>query len=481
MGDFIVESELPTTAVIAPVAIGRRVRPMSSASAGFPLQARVSQLRTRTNDAQSIMLWRLSNVVLLASLFSSCFAWDFSAHRLFFVSILLAVPRLCHAIAKSPYLVKPMCFVWIINLVSTVHYVWFLDIPFNASWFWQLNLYPLALPYADYVVRYDLAAFGRQCFVFLVALYTLAFGIIAVFAFDHAISSLCSFEPNVAASYRLSHLLHTDFSLLKARSAWLVSCFTIVGLARKHRTRNRVSVVLAILYCWILRSKAALLPWLALSLVLVCIRFKQRILILFLIALLLCVVVFLNFDYLNSFFLEEGRYLAPVFVSPQFWMTPLGTGMGNYGNTMLSGFYGANRFGDDARSWYFPEWDICIGPDEMFPKPESDILLLAVSFGWLPCFACLAILSKELLVFLRDIRKKNDRQRAGFFLMVFVCISGISQDHFSSPCGWFFLAVSLALMYVEDCASKKQQPTTRYRLEGKRPVETQAQCTFKGI
>jgi hypothetical protein len=147
----------------------------------------------------------------------------------------------------------------------------------------------------------------------------------------------------------------------------------------------------------------------------------------------------------------DGRYFLPVFSSYDFWNRPFGIGMGNYGlaanfNEIKIGYFGI----------YPPVWihTSMSNPYEMFPIPESDILLLSVSFGWASFFTIILLYVNTLYNSLCG--KYSFEQIKGVLLLSLLIFSGFFQDFLDNQVVWifYFIAISMILKkekrYVEN-------------------------------
>jgi len=137
---------------------------------------------------------------------------------------------------------------------------------------------------------------------------------------------------------------------------------------------------------------------------------------------------------INEIMIFQGRYFEPVFSSVDFWRSPLGFGMGNYYQTAIQ-----NKIIVDTHGYFASTWrNSGMSQFGMLPVPESDLLLFAVSYGWIFTLITLLFAITYLRKYVGNNNTRNLSYHALNVLGVFILFSGIFQDWFYTQFTWLF-------------------------------------------
>ena len=377
---------------------------------------------------------------MLIALVLSCFEWGLFSYYIIFLGSLFSIRLL----KKLPtYQLNILYVLYFFNIASAFSGE-FRGIPFNFSWILQIFLLPLILVGFHYLYQSQKIYFNKILVVFFKISITL---LITQFTIGmlSAGFSLINESDYIRVASNFSNASTKEIGLYKSIIS-MVAFSSFIIIFDNFSKRKQYIYLSIIIVCTIISGvKSVIIGMLAVSLIywLLLKKRQTRFLIISLIVILLPITVLKFSNILNELLIFEGRYFKPILSSIDFWNTPFGFGMGNYYTTAIDNHILIDTEGLFVVTWRNSE----MSQFGMIPVPESDLLLLSVSFGWVfYLFFIIAVLN-VIYNNLIKIKYKTVENTRGFILFVFIIFSGIFQDWLGAHTTWVFLALSLSMMY----------------------------------
>ena len=335
-----------------------------------------------------------------------------------------------------------------ISTVSCLSGVLAAGMPLVLSWHIQLVLHAAIFLVVEALVRHGYEDFQTVCLLF-VKYGCIPLIVVALYMYRGWIPEiLFSTEISHPRSYYLVALMNQSFGLQKQTFPWFASCLGLIALPRMRNWERFIIAGVLLFFVWVVRTKTVMLGLFAVAFFYLLSKQPHRLLWCFVYIAAGIAGVIICFDLVNATLIEQGRYVFPVLCSPDFWKVPAGTGMGNYTTAVLSGVYGDNSFVEFVNERMMQALDVPVWNHELYPVPESDLLVVAVAFGWLGGGLILLKLAHVALSAIAGYDDLAQSQKSGLFLLVFLVGASITQDWLLGPAGWFFYSFALcAVLY----------------------------------
>lgn len=387
---------------------------------------------------------RFIDIISLVLLLT-CFTWGLYSYYFVFLISIFSI-RLLRSIGLKKYQLSFLLFIYFFNISSALSGMT-RGIPLNTSWFLQIFIFPLILFGIDYLFQLEKKYFTEKLiFIFKLTLLLLItqsiIGLLELgfYFFSGSKSSLLNLASNFSYS---SFML---IGLYKSIISW-VSFSLFLTISQAFTKVKRRIYLCIILFCTIITGVKSVIFGIFVVGVFYWILSRQfkltKYFLIFTIIILSLTGLIFFFDTFNELMIFEGRYFKPIFSSIDFWNTPFGFGMGNYFTVAMNGYLAVDTEGFFVITWL----NSGMSQYGMIPVPESDVLLLSVTFGWIFYAILLILIFTITRIHLLRANKKTDENIRGFMIFIFIISSGVFQDWFGTHTTWIFIGLSLSMMF----------------------------------
>lgn len=395
-------------------------------------------------------------LTLLLSSYLLAFSWVQQAYYLIFImSVYAILQALNHGTIPRKYCYA-IVFVFFATLISSGSGL-LMGLAPKYSWIIQFNLIPLIALCVFYVYRRNVEIFfiyGKRIFILCVATQALQF-IINLYYYGGA--HFLSYENILFGDvYNFANISAEKIGLMKGVIPWLAILFYFLSKDQFTKKQSVILFTLSAAFALTVGAKTTLIgiAFVVLFEIICSIKkYKSRIATYYIVLAAIALLIEYFSKELNQITIFNGRYFGPVFTSIDFWSSPFGVGVGNYTDAAKIDLYKIDTSGYFATIWIHSE-DMS-DQFSWFPVAESDIILLAVTFGWFNYLIILLFIFNCIHKFIKNYHTKNVEQVKGFQIFIFLICSGIFQDWINVQAYYVFLGLAFSLMYGGAISSVK--------------------------
>lgn len=403
--------------------------------------------------------WR-GHIVAFSILFCAAiltsFDWGYWARYVLALGGILGLVSLFdRGASHSPLVYKWVVLLLGVHVASAISSLFF--VPFNWSWFFQVILFCLIIIYVNSITPVLLDLRDRGFF----SLFFQIFLGIAVFQLFWAgfyevkqsfISALSSTELISSTRSVFSTASEELFGITKEQLGANLAFLLLLSWSKLRRSVRVFSLLFIPIYIVSVNIRVVIIGLIGCLVLLTLLRpSSARIRLYCFLVVFVAVIVFIivNIASIEDILNANGRFIVPIFKSIDFWSKPFGVGYGNYYASIKAGCWDSVYVNEEyavmvrALQSGFEKALV----DGLYPLAESNLVLIAVSFGVIGTMLYALFFIYIQLRAIVTWSVMGECHRTGYTVLMFLFIAGLFQDYFSLHFIWLVTAFAISFFF----------------------------------